>query len=998
MTASFPEFFEAVWGYAPFPWQRRLAEQVAAEGWPAVLDLPTGSGKTAALDVALHHLAMDGGRTAPRRVILVVDRRVIVDQVAVRARKLLHAIHAGEHPATRAVRDALRAMVGSDEPLLETAVLRGATLRDDAWAHRPQVPVLAASTVDQVGSRLLFRGYGVSDSMRPVHAGLIGCDTLLLLDEVHLARPFADVLAQLAALRGPEGDVPRRFRVVQLSATPGGSAVAPFSLAPEDRSNERLARCLGASKPAKLDAVKVLVSADEADKRQAVAERAAKHARALIAEGRRAVAVVVNRVDTARRAWACLEDDAFDRVLLTGRMRPLDQQVELERVESRVHADRVEAPSARPLVLVATQCIEAGADFDFDGMVTECASLDALRQRFGRVDRRGERPARGVIVARSDQLGGVGDPVYGDALKGTWNWLSDLASDGGLDFGIDALEPHLDRLGDGVDSLRAPSQEAPVVLPAYLDQWVQTNPRPHADPDVSLFLHGIPEDARGAIPDVQVVWRADITEDDLERAEADHRECERLAEQLGAAPPGTLEAVSLPVWTAKRWLATVEADSDEDIADVDGLREEGAKKVSEARRVLVWRGRRDSEVVPADKLKPGWLVVVPASVGGIGLHGTFDGTPRDAVAKAAGKTDSEGSVPPVSDLGDAVQLYQRGRPTLRLDERVIGGLVGKGFTESLPNPEDEQADVYRAVREALEAALAADAPDAPKWFEAIRAELRRCRPRPRLMRAAGADGAPRWTALGRRLSAQCLRERLGGEKALLPPPADVTTEGDDGSFTGVRSTLEAHLAGVGAMARGFGERVALPPRVTAALEWAGRIHDVGKVDRRFQLWLHGGDEVAASRGEPLAKSTTPRQDRAARRRARERAGYPRGQRHELVSLDMIERSERLRGEVEAAGADWELVLHLVASHHGWCRPLAPPVAIGAEHAEDVSFAIGGVPLHGTTAHERWRMDSGVVDRFWRLVRRYGWHELAYLEAILRLADHRRSEQEQGETP
>ena len=77
-------------------------------------------------------------------------------------------------------------------------------------------------------------------------------------------------------------------------------------------------------------------------------------------------------------------------------------------------------------MLIATQCIEAGADFDFDGMVTECASLDALRQRFGRVDRRGGRNARGVVLVRSDQTRDSDDPVYGAALGRTWEWLEEL--------------------------------------------------------------------------------------------------------------------------------------------------------------------------------------------------------------------------------------------------------------------------------------------------------------------------------------------------------------------------------------------------------------------------------------------------------------------------------------------------------------------------------------------------------------------------------------------
>lgn len=80
---DFPSFFQALWAYEPFPWQTRLAKQVFTNGWPQALDLPTASGKTAAIDIALFHLALeaDGGleRKASVRIAFVVDRRLVVD-------------------------------------------------------------------------------------------------------------------------------------------------------------------------------------------------------------------------------------------------------------------------------------------------------------------------------------------------------------------------------------------------------------------------------------------------------------------------------------------------------------------------------------------------------------------------------------------------------------------------------------------------------------------------------------------------------------------------------------------------------------------------------------------------------------------------------------------------------------------------------------------------------------------------------------------------------
>ena len=155
----------------------------------------------------------------------------MVNQVQKQAMQIQNKIKNGTTKILQTVRKRLEKMSDSGEPLGVTA-LQGGIPIDGEWAHRPDQPWIIVSTVDQYGSRLLFRGYGVSRSMRPIHAGLAGNDCLVILDEVHLSVPFAQTLERVASMNC--GDINRRFSIVEMSATPNNDNSKPFTLDSED--------------------------------------------------------------------------------------------------------------------------------------------------------------------------------------------------------------------------------------------------------------------------------------------------------------------------------------------------------------------------------------------------------------------------------------------------------------------------------------------------------------------------------------------------------------------------------------------------------------------------------------------------------------------------------------------------------------------------------------------------------------------------------------------
>lgn len=943
-----------------------LAERVLCGPWPQVLDLPTASGKTACLDVALYALAAQAAlptpeRSAPRRIWFVVDRRLVVDQAFARASSLSEKLHEAKSGPLHSIAERLRGLSGISRPLA-VGRLRGGVLSDDGFVRMPTQPAIICSTVDQLGSWLLFRSYGGSDEVAPIHAGLAGNDSLVLLDEAHCSVPFLQTLRSVARYRSSawsERCVAAPFSFVSLSATPAVEApgVPVFPEAGEERraalACAELNQRLGAPKPAELQKIPA-ARASSADPLVQVASRAAvNYVREL---GLTRMAVVVNRVATAEsikdaisRELRDLAPEAADVYLLTGRLRPVERDAVTARLEPFLRARDPEQPP-RPLIVVATQCIEVGADFSFDGLVTECASLDALRQRFGRLNRlgRAQGTAATVLCRESDLDEGADDPIYGAAVRATWGLLGTLASNPGkptVDFGFATLDARLREMDQGaIVACLAPHPDAPILLPAHLDLLCQTSPRPVPDPDVAAFLHG---KGRGA-PEVQVVWRGDL----------DSTDRQRWVDAVALCPPLAGESVSVPLYRLRAWLVSPAAGRD---GDIEGGGPESSDRSAEAATepCLVWRGRSRSEVItnPAN-LRPGDTVVLPASRGLVGL------------AQAACGLDE-----PMGVGESRLDLWERANEAAErpVALRISGALWApwskipavRDLLSGINNPETTRDDLEDLLRAAADYAPreAQDPPPLPSWLQRTLTAL---------------DGASHQLALpdgGLLLRART--ESAADADDLFADDDDLTSASTDAV------ELSRHTADVVQACERIAARC-LPEPLRAPVGVAAQLHDSGKLDPRFQLLLYGGDEIAAACGPRIAKSCFVPRSPAERAAVRAATGLPAGFRHEMLSLALAERQE-----VPLTAEEWEVAVYLIATHHGFCRPFAPvesdpepPEVVGEIAGREVVLSLQQrrslVPAH--------HLASGTVERFWALTRRYGWWGLAYLEAVLRLAD------------
>src|SRR5207253_672575 len=122
----------------------------------------------------------------------------------------------------------------TNEPPLAISTLRGQFADNRHWSADPSRPAVIVGTVDMIGSRLLFSGYGVGFKAKPLHAGFLGQDALLVHDEAHLEPAFQDLLIAIEKEQERCNDF-RPLRVMELTATSRGGAEA-FELTPEEKN------------------------------------------------------------------------------------------------------------------------------------------------------------------------------------------------------------------------------------------------------------------------------------------------------------------------------------------------------------------------------------------------------------------------------------------------------------------------------------------------------------------------------------------------------------------------------------------------------------------------------------------------------------------------------------------------------------------------------------------------------------------------------------------
>lgn len=897
-------------GQMLFPWQDSLLARFRDGSIPEALDIPTGLGKTAVMAIWL--VARACGANLPRRLVYVVDRRAVVDQatdVALELRRLVD----GESSLKKGL--GLR-----DDQSLPISTLRGQYVDNREWLEDPAAPAIIVGTVDMVGSRLLFEGYGVSRKMRPYHAGLLGADTLVVLDEAHLVPPFEHLLRAVAtdsAFRPREEhsdqQVPR-FKLLSLSATGRARSDDVVGLTEKDYEHAIVKKRLNAKK---------LLRIDPLDGETKLEDALAKQAWALTDDGKKAVRVIVysDRREVAQKAKEAAENLAkgdkkagtpaveICTELFVGGRRVFEREQAKERLDELGFIAGSKVERTRPVFVFATSAGEVGVDLDADHMLCDLVAWERMVQRLGRVNRRGDGEARVVVIVEPKPRANKKEQEALDKLtrdeelddkdrKRVEGYEKKLREWENRQKPIEHLRKNDDDSSDAspaalldlktrtatdtdlrqiVAAATTPEPLRPALTRPLVEAWAMTSLDEHPGrPAIQPWLRGWIENDP---PQTAVVWRTHLPV----RAGGAAPRKKEIEDFFEAAPPHTSELLETETFAVVKWISA----RAETVCKQQANREIGAEEL-----------RLREEDVVAFALDP-------------------DGGLR--------KTLTLAELESPNDKEEFSRLL--GEATLIIDARLAGlkdGLLddkGAGVPRTADDGQawlGEGAVGFR-VR-TIEASMAV-------------ARDRNWRERLRFASAVTEEGeATRW------LIVEKWRH-------------DAATEEDRSSAN--PQLLDEHQSWTEERARGLATALGLDDELADALALAARLHDEGKRAARWQRAFN------APAGGVYAKTEGP-------------INYHLldGYRHEFGSLLQVENDDRVK---KLSKEHRDLVLHLIATHHGFARPV-----IGTSGCQNKPPSV----LEEKAAE--------IALRFARLQARWGPWGLAWWEALLRAADQQAS--------
>jgi len=991
---------------APFPWQLELLRRFREGEVVSSLDIPTGLGKTAVMAVWL--VARARGASLPRRLVYVVDRRAVVDQATEVAESLC---------AWVAKEPGVAVALGLGNRPLPISTLRGQHVDNRAWLEDPSSPAIVVGTVDMVGSRLLFSGYGVSSRMRPYHAGLLGADTLVVLDEAHLVPAFEDLLRQIE--RGADSFGPKEaslralvppFKLLSLSATGRQSEATSLTLSEDDRRNPIVKKRLTAKKvlsivnltkvteaaatPDDSESADDIAEATEKSKGPKLADVLAKQAWQLTAHGSDKVRCLVfcNAREDATAVAAALRK-------LAGSASAGEPTIELfvggRRVKERVQARDALARLGflagitvtldRPAFLIATSAGEVGVDLDADHMVCDLVAWERMVQRLGRVNRGGDGDAKVVVVVDSE-------PVPDD---GTMQALKKREAS-------NAAKRQLDKLTTTLNDLQGAREPVPRGHKKSAEAGAAEEKRKREEKALKKSISACRKRIRVfKDADAKIVAR-------YEAATMQHRALGKLLAAVG--DKGNLSPDALLTLRNRRDLSDalraattveplrpeltrplVDAWSMTSLDDHPGRPEvdpwlRGFRRDEEPQTTVIWRrhlpvrtdgtfdaraAKRFFDAAPPHtseqletetRLVLEWLIeraaavskakeplldghkVVAIALGGRGdvkgWHALSQITGAKSKSKTENKEDKKAREQGVKEFEKLLV-----GATLIIDARLGGlsdGLLSKEANNTA-EASDDGSTIWLARPDVADVpvtgfrirVLGANEEDESAWRTTPGAGwVRR-----HLFVTTVLDGEP---------SAALVIDGWAGDAA----------NEEERSEAERPQQLDEHQSWAEDCARRLAQSLGIETAHTDLLALAARLHDEGKRVARWQRAFKAplGDRPCAKTKGPIDFDILD------------------GYRHELGSLPYVEAHAQFNA---LSPDDQDLVLHLVAAHHGFARPV-----IGTRGCDDAPPSI---------VAERAR---AVALRFARLSRFWGPWGLAWWEALLRSTDQTASRRNQ----